>query len=213
MNITLIVSIAVVAILNAILILMIVEVFVFEKAFREKGIDYLINLSSIISKNQLKEILRLLETDGPVNMALGRRITIYGYKWQYAFFYLMRVVVAHLHKQLELIKEYKKIMIKDTDETLSMGGYLDKYNIIEIYEFNLKRAFKKEDINILKVKLVTIIAHEFRHRLQEIYQLEAADEEADARMYAIEFYNNYKQELKEILNLSHIISIKNIFHS
>lgn len=193
-----------------ILMLLIIEVFVFQKALQKQGISFEINLGNIISKKQLIDILDLLESENKDYKVKGRRIIIYGYKSQYIFPYLVRLFLAHIFKQEELINKYKKVMTRDSQGALPCGGYIDKYDIIEIYEFNLKRIGRTENIDILKAQLVNSIAHEFRHRAQYINQIDVVDEEADAEEFAKYFCNKNKQKLKEILNLLHTITFKNI---
>ncbi|NLK96554.1 MAG: hypothetical protein GX272_00525 [Epulopiscium sp.] len=211
MNITLLICIISDIILLTILILLIIEVFVFEKALQKQGISFVINLGNVINKCQLKEIFNLLKEENEDYKEQVSRIIIYGYKWQYLFFYLIRVFLAHIYKQEELENEYKKVMKRDSHGLIPCGGYLDKFDIIEIYEFNMKKIQKSQDIDIYKVQLTNAIAHEFRHRIQHNKRISVIDEEADAEGFAIDFCNKNKHRIKEILNLASTVTFKKIY--
>lgn len=211
MKITLLICIIADIVLFTILILLIIEVFIFQKSLQKKGINFIINLGNIISKNQLRKIINLLEEENEDYKEQVSRIIIYGHKWQYLFFYLIRVFLAHIYKQEELKNEYKKVTKRDSQGLISCGGYLDKFDVIEIYEFNMKKIQKNDDIDIYKVQLTNAIAHEFRHRIQYNKRISVIDEEADAEGFAIDFCNRNKEEIKRILNLTNIFTFKSIY--
>lgn len=211
MSIILIVEVIVDITLVGILTMLIIEVFIFEKSLQKRGMNFITNLGNIISKNQLKEILELLERENKDYKGQVSRIIIYRHKYQYLFFYLIRLFLAHIYKQEKLINKYRKVMKRDLQGALACGGYFDKFDLIEIYEFNMKRIRKNADIDILKVHLVNAIAHEFRHRIQYDNQVNVVNEEVDAEEFAIEFCNKNKQKIKEKLNLVHTITFENIY--
>lgn len=200
----------VVVIMYMLILLLLTEAFVFQKALQRQGIKYVINLGYYISKKQLREVLKLLEEEGKAYKGQGARITVYGHRWQCIPFYLIRLFMAHISKQEELKKRYRKIMSKDSRGPLLCAGYIDVFDIIEIYEFNFKKISQNEGIDIIKVQLVNAIAHELRHRIQYIHQMQVRDEEIDAEKFAIEFCNKNKEKIKEILNLSDAVTFKDI---
>lgn len=208
MNVELLVYVIADVVLYTILILLLTEVFVFQKALQKIGINFVINIGKVVTKNQLIEIFNLLESQNESYRGQGRRIIVYRYRWQFLPFYLIRLFLAYKNKQEELKNRYKKIMKKDSRGALVCAGYIDVFNIIEIYEFNFKKISKNEGIDILKVQLINAVAHEFRHRIQYINQISVAEEERDAEEFAIQFCNKNKQKLKEILNLKHEITFK-----
>lgn len=97
-------------------------------------------------------------------------------------------------------------MKRDSEGALSCGVYMDRFNIIEIYEFNLKKISQKEHIDILKVQLVNCIAHEFRHKIQYFHDIKVEDDELDAESFAVAFCNKNKQKMKEILNMASAVT-------
>lgn len=208
MNVELLVYVIADVVLYTILILLLTEVFVFQKALQKIGINFVINIGKVVTKNQLIEILNLLESENESYRGQERRIIVYRYRWQFLPFYLIRLFLAYKNKQEELKNRYKNIMEKDSRGALLCAGYIDVFNIIEIYEFNFKKVSNNEGIDIFKIQLINAVAHEFRHRIQYINQISVADEERDAEEFAIQFCNKNKQKLKEILNLTHAITFK-----
>ena len=179
--------------------LFLIELFVFEKLFQKKGSPFIFNFGTIIPNSELIKILTLLEKEGDYYHVQDRRITIYRYKWQFYFFYMIRLALARICKDHESIKKLKTVMHWQDKQTI-LAYSIDSFNLIDIFEFNIKACNKRNKKN-LKVILLNTLFHEFRHRYQYYTLSVFKDYEEDADKFADYFFNKYSKEIKEILNL------------
>lgn len=182
-------------------ILFFIELFVFEKLFQKKGFQFVFNFGTLITNSELIKILSLLEKEGDYYHVQDRRITIYRYKWQFYFFYMIRLSLARISKDQESIKKLKTVMHWENEQTI-LAYSIDSFNLIDIFEFNIKACNKRNKKNLKAILLHTLF-HEFRHRYQYYTLSVMKDYEDDANKFADIFFNKYNNEIKEILKLPH----------
>ena len=196
-----------IVILIHIVILFFIELFVFEKLFQKKGFRFLINLGTILTNSELIQILSLLDKEGDYYHVQDKRIIIYQYKWQFYFFYIIRLSLARIVKDQESIRKLKIVMHWENEQTI-LAYSIDSFNLIDIFEFNIKACNKRNKKN-LKVILLHTLFHEFRHRYQYHSLSALKDYEEDANNFADIFFNKYSTEIKKILNLPRNITFQN----
>lgn len=190
-----------VVILVFIAVLFLVEIFMFEKLFQKKGFRFILNFSSLLSTSQLIKVLTLLEREDDFYHVQDRRITIYRTKWQFYFFYLIRLALARILRDRESVRKLKTVMHWENEKTI-LAYSIDSFNLIDIFEFNIK-ACNKRNKKKLKVILLHTLFHEFRHRYQYHSSISLKDDEKDANQFADDFFNKYSTEISKILNLSY----------
>jgi len=195
-----------IVILIFIAVLFLIEIFMFEKLFQKKGFRFILNFSDVLSSSELINILSLLEREGDFYHIQDRRITIYRTKWQFYFFYLIRLALARILRDYESVKKLKIVMHWENEKTI-LAYSIDSFNLIDIFEFNIKACNKRNKKNH-KVILLHTLFHEFRHRYQYHTLSALKDYEEDANNFADIFFNKYSTEIREILKLPYNVTFE-----
>ena len=181
--------------------LLFVELFLFEKLFQKKGFPFILNFSTIVSNSELIQVLSLLEKESDYYRVQDRRITIYRSKWQFYFFYMIRLALARIVKDKESVKKLKTV-IHWENQTTVLAYSIDSFNLIDVFEFNIRACNKRNKKNLKTIILHTLF-HEFRHRYQHFSLTSHRDDEKDANQFADNFFNEHSAEICKILKLSH----------
>lgn len=177
-----------------------IEILVNLKLFQKEGINFLINYGSILKTKEIEQIVGLLEPRNRKN----KRIIIYKYRWQFMPFYLLRMICYTISKNYAMRDKFKPIINKDINKDVTYGCYYDFGNFIEIFEFNIKNLSTKYKYDEVEILMIQTLIHELRHREQRLSKLnikEGIEEELDADNYAIEFCNNNKEKISQILGM------------
>lgn len=197
--------------LSIIYLIALFEIFIIEKGFQKKGIKFLINFGTILKTKQTKEILSLILNPIKNEDYAFRRIIIYKYKWQFIPFYLLRILGCNLAKNYKVKNEFEKIMGK-TEGKNTFACYNEAWDLVEVFEFNIKRLYNNYEHEAVKILMISILTHELRHREQFLNKLDIKQQymETDADEYAIKFCNDKKNEISEILDLEEVYTLKKI---
>lgn len=163
--------------------------------FKKKKLE--LNLGKILSRNQVKSVLKLLLNEDIRYGVQERRLNIFSYKWQFIPFYLIRQVLVHVLKDKELEKTIKNVF---DEEVCEIAYFCGNDNFIEIYEFNLIKWCYANNIN-MKEYLIKVIFHEYRHKYQYNLNMRLNEEESekDAEDFAESFFIKNKQKIESIL--------------